>query len=62
MLPAKIEALEQAVENLQRLLADPELYRKPNQLVAQHTAALKDAEGSLERSYERWAALDASEA
>lgn len=62
VLPAKIEALEQAVENLQRLLADPELYRKPNQLVAQHTAALKDAEGSLERSYERWAALDASEA
>ncbi|NLO79181.1 MAG: ATP-binding cassette domain-containing protein [Xanthomonadaceae bacterium] len=58
-LPQRIEQLEQAIGQLQRQLADPELYRQRPDEVAQATARLEALEQELEQAFERWEALEA---
>ena len=58
-LPAQIETLETAIENLHAQLADPDLYRESPGRIAELKQQLADREAELERVFERWEELEA---
>ncbi len=57
-LPARIEALEQRIDELQTQLADPALYRDAPDDVPGLKQDLEAAEAELETAFERWEALE----
>ncbi len=57
-LPARIEALEQEVAELQDTISAPEFYSGPADEVAATLQKLTDAEQSLEQTIERWMELE----
>jgi len=58
-LPVRIEELELLLEELQKQLADPALYRDTPDAVPKLKQKLEDAESELAASYERWESLEA---
>jgi len=58
-LPKKIEALDAEQEQIQKSLADPELYQKDPAKVAELTARSEAIDAELAQCYERWEALEA---
>ncbi|HSG91888.1 MAG TPA: ATP-binding cassette domain-containing protein [Pseudomonadales bacterium] len=57
-LPAQIEALETRMAELQKQLADPELYRGPSDKVVELNDALQATEAEHASAFERWTELD----
>ncbi|MBD3641160.1 MAG: ATP-binding cassette domain-containing protein [Marinobacter sp.] len=57
-LPARIEALEQEVAELQDTISAPEFYSGPADEVAATLQKLTEAEQSLEQTIERWMELE----
>ncbi len=57
-LPARIEALEKAVNDLHAAMADPAFYRKDRDQIAQARSRLEDLERDLAAAYERWHVLE----
>ena len=57
-LPARIEALEKAVNDLHAAMADPAFYRKDRDEIAQARSRLEDLERDLAAAYERWHVLE----
>ncbi|TFH43418.1 MAG: ATP-binding cassette domain-containing protein, partial [Lysobacterales bacterium] len=58
-LPARIEALEAEVAELQAKLADPALYKKGPADIAGARETLSRVQSDLETTYERWTQLEA---
>jgi ATP-binding cassette subfamily F protein uup len=58
-LPARIEALEAEVAELQAKLADPALYKKGPADIAGTRETLSRVQSDLETTYERWTQLEA---
>jgi ATP-binding cassette subfamily F protein uup len=58
-LPARLEQLEAEQTELQRRLADPELYRGGGDAVTAVQARLAALEAELAAAYERWEDLEA---
>ena len=57
-LPARIEALEIELEDLQGALGDPELYRTSPEKVTELGARMQQVEQELAQAYQRWEALE----
>ncbi len=57
-LPGDIETLESDREKLESVLADPELYRKEPEKVAELTSRMQELDQELEAKYARWDALE----
>lgn len=57
-LPASIESMEQALEEKQAQMAEPEFFKQPEAEVQAATAALRDLEADLARAYARWEELE----
>jgi ATP-binding cassette subfamily F protein uup len=58
-LPARIEALEQELEQLQQQLSDPEVFKQQGAEGLQALGErLKQAEAELELAFDRWAELE----
>ena len=58
-LPPRIEALELELEELQKQLADPVIYRDTPEAIPAIRDRLAEAESQLREAYERWEALEA---
>ena len=61
-LPKQIEALDAEQEQIQKDLADPELYQKDPAKVTELTARSEAIDAELAQCYERWEALEALQA
>ncbi|HFD88249.1 MAG TPA: ATP-binding cassette domain-containing protein [Gammaproteobacteria bacterium] len=57
-LPKKIEVLDGELEQVQQILADPELYQEEPAKVAELNARMAEVEAALSDCYKRWEALD----
>ena len=57
-LPEKIEKLEASIAELHTLMADPEFYRQPKEVLAEKQAELKTLESELQTDYQRWEELE----
>lgn len=57
-LPRKIEKFEQAVEELQQKLAEPDFYQQPEKTISETQQKLTQTEQELEQLYERWEQLE----
>jgi ATP-binding cassette subfamily F protein uup len=57
-LPELIGSLEEELDTLHRVLADPEFYRTEGEEVRRRTARLADVEKELEEAYRRWEELE----
>ncbi len=57
-LPAKVETLETLIEELQQQMADPDIYQKGSEVVAELKEKFDAAEAELVVAYERWEALE----
>ena len=57
-LPAKIESLEQEIEDIQNQMMDPGFYQKPTEEQKKLTAQLSKSQEALDTCYERWETLD----
>ncbi len=57
-LPAKIEALDAEMEQIQKMLSDPDLYQKDANKVVELNARSEAIEAELTQCYERWEALE----
>ena len=57
-LPAKMEALEEEIEQLQGQMEDPEFFSKPSDETSSVLTRLAEAEAELEVCFERWAELE----
>ncbi|HEC05955.1 MAG TPA: ATP-binding cassette domain-containing protein [Thiolapillus brandeum] len=57
-LPGDIETLESDREKLESVLADPELYRKEPEKVAELTSRMQELDQELEAKYARWDELE----
>ncbi|MET0661182.1 MAG: ATP-binding cassette domain-containing protein [Steroidobacteraceae bacterium] len=57
-LPARIEGLEMEVEQLQSLLNDPAIHKKPRSEFTETLTKLETVSAELERCYERWQELE----
>ncbi len=58
-LPAKIESLEGDVAKLHDAMAAPDFYKQDGAAIAKAQARLATLEAELEKTYERWEALEA---
>jgi ATP-binding cassette subfamily F protein uup len=58
MLPAEIEELENNIDELRKLVAEPDFYTQDSELVQQKLRELAAAEASLEQRVERWGELE----
>lgn len=58
-LPTKIERLEQHQQELQQKISSAEFYRQKPEEIAKTMEDIKITEQELEKSYQRWAELDA---
>ena len=59
-LPARIDALEQAITRLHEAMARPDLYTGDGGEVARTQRELDEAQAALEKCYARWAELEAT--
>lgn len=57
-LPKKIEKLEAAVAEQQKLMADPQFYSQNSDIIADEVAKLEKLNSNLELAYARWEKLD----
>ena len=57
-LPAKIELLEQEIEDFQNQMMAPDFYQKPAGEQKKINAALSKTQAELDKCYERWEVLD----
>lgn len=58
-LPAKIAELEQKIEQVQSIMAEPKFYQQDHEKVASVSAELDNYESQLEQLFERWEELEA---
>lgn len=59
-LPARIEELDSAIDELQSAMADPAFYQKPREEIARLDVGLKKLEAELAKAYERWEEFEES--
>ena len=57
-LPARIETLEAAIEDLHARMADPAFYQLPGEEIAAARDRLQETESALQEAYRRWEALE----
>jgi len=57
-LPFKIEQLEDTIEKLQGVMADPGFYQQHEDEIIKHNQKLADAERDLNQLFERWESLE----
>ncbi|MCU0820888.1 MAG: ATP-binding cassette domain-containing protein [Spirochaetes bacterium] len=57
-IPARLDKLETAINEIHSLLAEPSFYQKKGELVAETRLKLKNFEDELEGLYKRWEELD----
>ena len=60
-LPGKIDQLETNIGQIHRLMAEPEFYQQPGEVIAQQQEQLKTLESDLQQAYQRWEALESVE-
>jgi ATP-binding cassette subfamily F protein uup len=59
-LPKKIEELENEIKQLEASMADVNFYLNDKEMIAATTKRFEDAEKELEKTFERWEALDSA--
>jgi ATP-binding cassette subfamily F protein uup len=57
-LPARIEALETEVQDLESLVSQPEFYQQDKDRITETLNRLQQAQEDLQQSYERWEILE----
>jgi ATP-binding cassette subfamily F protein uup len=57
-LPAKIEKLENEINDLEMILASPDFYAKPKEEILANNNKLTDLKNDLQQAYARWEVLD----
>ncbi|MHB8972361.1 MAG: ATP-binding cassette domain-containing protein [Pirellulaceae bacterium] len=57
-VPALIEQLEAALDELHRAMAQPDFYKRPGEQIAAEQTRLKDLDSQLAAAYERWEELE----
>jgi ATP-binding cassette subfamily F protein uup len=58
-LPGEIEKLESEIDRINRLIGDPEFYRRPKQEIVSLRQELETSQAQLTAAYSRWDELDA---